>query len=50
MRRLPGGVRLDAPLAVARALCRTVLPRLASDGAITEATTLDVKDLPEESF
>ncbi|WP_067797896.1 acyl-CoA dehydrogenase [Actinomadura formosensis] len=37
-------------VAAAQFFCQTVLPRLASDRAITEATTLDVMDLPEESF
>ncbi|MFE9103667.1 acyl-CoA dehydrogenase [Actinomadura geliboluensis] len=37
-------------VAAAQFFCQTVLPRLASDRAITEATTLDVMDLPEEAF
>ncbi|WP_242902656.1 acyl-CoA dehydrogenase [Actinomadura terrae] len=34
----------------AQFFCQTVLPRLAADRAVTEATTLDVMDLPEEAF
>ncbi|GAA1884570.1 acyl-CoA dehydrogenase [Actinomadura bangladeshensis] len=40
----------NGKVAAAQFFCQTVLPRLASDRAITEATTLDVMDLPEESF
>ncbi|WP_433475959.1 acyl-CoA dehydrogenase [Spirillospora sp. CA-142024] len=37
-------------VAAAQFFCQTVLPRLASDRAITEATNLDVMELPEEAF
>ncbi|WP_141579265.1 acyl-CoA dehydrogenase [Actinomadura sp. WMMA1423] len=37
-------------VAAAQFFCQTVLPRLASDRAITESTTLDVMDLPEDAF
>ncbi|WP_021595486.1 acyl-CoA dehydrogenase [Actinomadura welshii] len=37
-------------VAAAQFFCQTVLPRLASERAITEATNLDVMDLPEEAF
>jgi alkylation response protein AidB-like acyl-CoA dehydrogenase len=37
-------------VAAAQFFCQTVLPRLASDRAITEATTLDVMDLDEAAF
>jgi alkylation response protein AidB-like acyl-CoA dehydrogenase len=37
-------------VAAAQFFCQTVLPRLASDRAVTEATTLDVMELPEEAF
>ncbi|MGC4953675.1 acyl-CoA dehydrogenase [Actinomadura citrea] len=37
-------------VAAAQFFCQTVLPRLAADRAITESTTLDVMDLPEDSF
>ncbi len=37
-------------VAAAQFFCQTVLPRLASDRAVTESTTLDVMDLPEEAF
>ncbi|MEU5990585.1 acyl-CoA dehydrogenase [Spirillospora sp. NPDC047418] len=40
----------NGKVAAAQFFCQTVLPRLASDRAITEATTLDVMDLPEEAF
>ncbi|WP_433228751.1 acyl-CoA dehydrogenase [Actinomadura formosensis] len=40
----------NGKVAAAQFFCQTVLPRLTSDRAITEATTLDVMDLPEESF
>jgi hypothetical protein len=40
----------NGKVAAAQFFCQTVLPRLSSDRAITEATTLDVMDLPEESF
>ncbi|WP_019632156.1 acyl-CoA dehydrogenase [Actinomadura atramentaria] len=34
----------------AQFFAQTVLPRIAADKAITEATTLDVMELPEEAF
>ncbi|TDD60028.1 acyl-CoA dehydrogenase [Actinomadura darangshiensis] len=37
-------------VAAAQFFCQTVLPRLAADRAITESTTLDVMDLPEDAF
>ncbi|TDD69811.1 acyl-CoA dehydrogenase [Actinomadura rubrisoli] len=37
-------------VAAAQFFCQTVLPRLAADRAITEATNLDVMELPEEAF
>jgi alkylation response protein AidB-like acyl-CoA dehydrogenase len=37
-------------IASARFFAREVLPRLSSDRRIVEATTLDVMELPEESF
>ncbi|WP_149260389.1 acyl-CoA dehydrogenase [Actinomadura sp. K4S16] len=37
-------------VAAAQFFCQTVLPRLASDRAVTESTTLDVMDLPEDAF
>ncbi|WP_067485069.1 acyl-CoA dehydrogenase [Actinomadura hibisca] len=37
-------------VAAAQFFVQTVLPRLASDRAITEATNLDVMELPEEAF
>ncbi|MEU4821574.1 acyl-CoA dehydrogenase [Actinomadura sp. NPDC023710] len=37
-------------VAAAQFFCQTVLPRLAADRAITESTTLDVMDLPEDFF
>jgi hypothetical protein len=37
-------------VASARFFAREVLPRLASDRRIVEGTTLDLMDLPEESF
>ncbi|MEV4676186.1 MULTISPECIES: acyl-CoA dehydrogenase [Actinomadura] len=37
-------------VAAAQFFCQTVLPRLASDRAVTESTTLDVMELPEEAF
>ena len=37
-------------VASARFFAREVLPRLASDRRIVESTTLDLMDLPEESF
>ncbi|NVI89131.1 acyl-CoA dehydrogenase [Actinomadura sp. BRA 177] len=40
----------NGKVAAAQFFCQTVLPRLASDRAITESTTLDVMELPEESF
>ncbi|TYK50887.1 acyl-CoA dehydrogenase [Actinomadura decatromicini] len=57
LERLGGGDVSDADeafytgkVAAAQFFCQTVLPRLASERAITEGTTLDVMDLPEESF
>ncbi|NKZ03538.1 acyl-CoA dehydrogenase [Actinomadura latina] len=40
----------NGKVAAAQFFCQTVLPRLASERAITEATTLDVMELPEEAF
>ncbi|WP_433331786.1 acyl-CoA dehydrogenase [Spirillospora sp. CA-294931] len=40
----------NGKVAAAQFFTSTVLPRLSSDRAVTEATTLDVMDLPEESF
>jgi alkylation response protein AidB-like acyl-CoA dehydrogenase len=40
----------NGKVAAAQFFCQTVLPRLASDRAITESTTLDVMDLPEDAF
>jgi alkylation response protein AidB-like acyl-CoA dehydrogenase len=40
----------EGKLASARFFAREVLPRLASDRKIVESTTLDIMDLPEESF
>ncbi|WP_242883479.1 acyl-CoA dehydrogenase [Actinomadura litoris] len=37
-------------VAAAQFFCQTVLPRLAAERAVTEATTLDVMELPEEAF
>jgi hypothetical protein len=37
-------------VAAAQFFCATVLPRLAADRRATEATTLDVMELPEEAF
>ncbi|MDX6427680.1 MAG: hypothetical protein QOE54_46, partial [Streptosporangiaceae bacterium] len=37
-------------VASAQFFCTTVLPRLASDRVITESTTLDLMELPEEAF
>ncbi|QKW39659.1 acyl-CoA dehydrogenase [Actinomadura sp. NAK00032] len=37
-------------VAAAQFFCQTVLPRLASDRAVTESTTLDVMELPEDAF
>ena len=37
-------------VAAAQFFCATVLPRLAADRATTEATTLDLMDLPEAAF
>ena len=34
----------------AQFFCQTVLPRLTAECAVTEATTLDVMELPEKSF
>ncbi|QFG23534.1 acyl-CoA dehydrogenase [Actinomadura sp. WMMB 499] len=40
----------NGKVAAAQFFCQTVLPRLASDRAVTEATTLDAMELAEESF
>ena len=40
----------EGKVAAARFFAREVLPRLASDRRIVEGTTLDIMDLPEESF
>jgi alkylation response protein AidB-like acyl-CoA dehydrogenase len=40
----------EGKVAVARFFAREVLPRLAGDRKIVEATTLDLMDLPEEAF
>ncbi|SNT44657.1 hypothetical protein SAMN05443665_103078 [Actinomadura meyerae] len=40
----------NGKVAAAQFFCQTVLPRLAADRAVTEATTLDVMELPEEAF
>jgi alkylation response protein AidB-like acyl-CoA dehydrogenase len=37
-------------VAAAQFFCANVLPRIAADRAMTEATTLDVMELPEEAF
>src|SRR5690606_18831213 len=37
-------------VAAAQFFCQTVLPRLAADRATTEATTLDLMELPEEAL
>ncbi|WUH99038.1 acyl-CoA dehydrogenase [Spirillospora sp. NBC_00431] len=37
-------------VAAAQFFCQTVLPRLASERAIAEATNLDVMEMPEEAF
>ncbi len=37
-------------MAAARFFAREVLPRLAGDRKVVEATTLDLMDLPEEAF
>ncbi|TDC81550.1 acyl-CoA dehydrogenase [Actinomadura sp. 7K507] len=37
-------------VAAAQFFCQTVLPRLAAERAVTESTTLDLMELPEESF
>ena len=37
-------------VASARFFAREVLPRLASDRRIVEATTVDLMELPEEAF
>ncbi|RAY13625.1 acyl-CoA dehydrogenase [Actinomadura craniellae] len=37
-------------VAAAQFFCATVLPRIASDRVVTEATTLDVMELPEAAF
>jgi alkylation response protein AidB-like acyl-CoA dehydrogenase len=40
----------EGKVAVARFFAREVLPRLAGDRKVVEATTLDLMDLPEEAF
>ena len=40
----------EGKVASARWFARTVLPRLAAERAIAEATDLAVMDLPEEAF
>jgi alkylation response protein AidB-like acyl-CoA dehydrogenase len=40
----------EGKIAAARFFAATVLPRLATERQITEATTLDLMDLPEEAF
>ncbi|GGV16775.1 putative acyl-CoA dehydrogenase FadE [Actinomadura cremea] len=40
----------NGKVAAAQFFCQTVLPRLAADRAVTEATTLDAMELAEESF
>ena len=40
----------EGKIAVARFFAATVLPRLATERQIAEATTLDLMDLPEEAF
>jgi hypothetical protein len=50
--RLPAADRVfyQGKLATARFFAGTVLPRLAVEREITEDTTLDLMDLPEEAF
>ncbi|MEU8801255.1 acyl-CoA dehydrogenase [Spirillospora sp. NPDC048819] len=40
----------NGKIAAAQFFCQTVLPRLTADRTITESTTLDLMDLPEEAF
>lgn len=40
----------NGKIAAAQFFCQTVLPRLTADRAITESTTLDLMDLPEQAF
>jgi hypothetical protein len=40
----------EGKIAAARFFAATVLPRLAAEREILEATTLDLMDLPEEAF
>jgi alkylation response protein AidB-like acyl-CoA dehydrogenase len=40
----------EGKIGAARFFAATVLPRLATERQLTEATTLDVMDLPEEAF
>jgi Acetyl-CoA dehydrogenase C-terminal like len=40
----------EGKIAAARFFAATVLPRLATERAIAEATTLDLMDLPAEAF
>ncbi len=50
-RRGPGDrVFYEGKVAAARFFAREVLPRLAADRAVVEATTLDLMDLPEAAF
>jgi len=50
----PGGLAdrafYEGKIAAARFFAGTVLPRLAAERGIAEATTLDLMDLPEEAF
>jgi hypothetical protein len=40
----------EGKIAAARFFAATVLPRLATERQVAEATTLDLMDLPEEAF
>jgi hypothetical protein len=40
----------EGKIAAARFFAATVLPRLAAEREIVEATTLDLMELPEEAF
>ena len=40
----------EGKIAAARFFAATVLPRLATEREIAEATTLDLMELPEEAF
>ena len=46
----PGQAFYEGKVASARWFARTVLPKLAAEGQIAEATDLAVMDLPEEAF